>query len=140
MPRDRSIYCRHFHGLLGPGKRPDHVPCDKGHDLRKEFGGPEGRPFGKLPCCTDPYAIKCGDFEGFTKEELAEEERQLQSRIQRMALAAKAINEVHQQTKEYAGQMECPICKIGTLHWNVSPYNKHKRGVCTTDGCVGFME
>ena len=39
-----------------------------------------------------------------------------------------------------AGNIDCPVCKQGVLQYSRSGYNGHVHGICTTDGCVAWME
>lgn len=39
-----------------------------------------------------------------------------------------------------AGQISCPVCKSGALHFNRSGYNGHIHGACSTPSCVRWME
>lgn len=38
------------------------------------------------------------------------------------------------------GEMPCPKCKSGTLHYSVSGYNGHMHGRCSTPDCFVWME
>jgi len=39
-----------------------------------------------------------------------------------------------------AGNMPCPVCKTGILHYQRSAYNGHVHGQCTTTNCVWWRE
>jgi hypothetical protein len=36
--------------------------------------------------------------------------------------------------------MKCPICRTGELKYSRSTYNGHVHAICSTDGCVAWME
>lgn len=38
------------------------------------------------------------------------------------------------------GSVPCPSCEGGTLRYSVASYNGHMHGMCTTKGCVSWME
>jgi hypothetical protein len=39
-----------------------------------------------------------------------------------------------------AGVMDCPVCKTGKLKYHRSAYNGHVHALCSTPGCVSWME
>ena len=39
-----------------------------------------------------------------------------------------------------AGQIDCPVCKVGKLRYSRAAYNGHVHAGCTTQGCVRWME
>jgi hypothetical protein len=47
---------------------------------------------------------------------------------------------VIQQDSRQQGQLECPICKTGTLRFSKAPSNGHIHAACSTEGCVRFMQ
>lgn len=38
------------------------------------------------------------------------------------------------------GEVDCPVCDGGTIHYSVSGFNGHRHAKCTTADCVSFME
>lgn len=36
--------------------------------------------------------------------------------------------------------MICPICTTGALNYTVASYNGHMHAMCTSEGCVRWME
>lgn len=51
----------------------------------------------------------------------------------------------HPQTNYFCGkgEMDCPICKTGKLHYDRSPHNGHVFGCCSGhvgEGCVWWRE
>jgi hypothetical protein len=39
-----------------------------------------------------------------------------------------------------AGNIPCPVCNAGRLHFTRAGYNGHVHAHCTTGGCVAWME
>jgi hypothetical protein len=39
-----------------------------------------------------------------------------------------------------AGEIPCPVCRAGRLHFMRSSYNGHVHASCTTPACVRWME
>lgn len=63
--------------------------------------------------------------------------------FENIAIAIKAIKEKHGFTKKpekgIVGEIDCPVCKTGKLHYSVAAYNGHIHAKCTTKSCIGFM-
>ena len=38
------------------------------------------------------------------------------------------------------GKIDCPVCEKGTLRYSQANINKHIHAVCSTLGCVKWME
>lgn len=38
------------------------------------------------------------------------------------------------------GQLPCPACESGTLHYSVATSNGHLWGKCTTEGCASWLQ
>ena len=38
------------------------------------------------------------------------------------------------------GQIPCPVCASGTLHYSIAGSNGHLHGHCSTEGCVSWMQ
>lgn len=38
------------------------------------------------------------------------------------------------------GEVPCPVCETGVIHYSVAGYNGHRHARCTTANCVCFME
>ena len=71
-------------------------------------------------------------------------------RMRNIALAVRKIREKHgllpppaltagQKKEGFTGTIECPCCK-GELRYVIKPGNHHCWGVCSTDGCLSWME
>jgi hypothetical protein len=75
-----------------------------------------------------------------TKEELDQLEALMEKR-------SKAVDAAYKDAKEKGfkrgnggqGQIKCPCCESGTLHYKVSAYNGHLWGRCSTEGCVAWV-
>jgi hypothetical protein len=39
-----------------------------------------------------------------------------------------------------AGEMKCPVCKVGTLRYSRAAYNGHVHAACSNCECVRWME
>jgi hypothetical protein len=58
-------------------------------------------------------------------------------------IARKAITDIHGTEKpecNVAGDIQCPVCTTGKLHYRISNYNGHIHAQCDTKGCVRWME
>lgn len=57
--------------------------------------------------------------------------------------ARKAITDKHgtEKPEEFTtGEVPCPVCEEGQLHYRISGLNGHIHASCTKDGCVNWME
>jgi hypothetical protein len=103
-------------------------------------------PTGKLPCLRDMGEhIDCPQRRWLTDEEIEESLRETEAAMQRMfaGLAAVAADAEHRGLKKGnggRGEVGCPVCNSGTIHYSVASYNGHRHAKCTTDGCVSFIE
>jgi len=76
---------------------------------------------------------------------IARSSESLEAAIQRMlsglaAVAADAEQRGFKKGNGGLGEVACPVCNSGTIHYSVASYNGHRHAKCTTDGCVSFME
>lgn len=143
----RATRCRHFNGL-------QHGSCDAGVC----YGTLQAGGF-LLPCL--PWTHKagkpvaqCKSYEVRTPDELEREQRELERLFDGLTVARQAIiadldnrhsrgdNTVVQRANYVAGAgaIPCPACKAGTLKYSRAPYNGHIHAVCSTTGCVQWME
>jgi len=83
--------------------------------------------------------IKMRQQQGMTREEAEEEEERFQRMLANTAKAREAIIAKEGKTRGVTDSIDCPICG-GVLHYSISGYNGHIHAVCTTDGCVAWME
>ena len=71
-----------------------------------------------------------------TKEERDALRANMGERIKQIGVARAALI----NTKQGSGEIECPICKTGKLHFSVARSNGHVHAQCTTRLCVSWME
>lgn len=60
-----------------------------------------------------------------------------------IAIARQAITDKHGQQKPqltFCAEMPCPICKAGTLSYQISAVNGHIAAECSTSDCVKWIE
>lgn len=50
------------------------------------------------------------------------------------------IHEKHKGVRGIQSEMECPVCKQGTLRYSIAKCNGHVWAGCSTKGCVSFMQ
>ncbi len=63
--------------------------------------------------------------------------------FQNIATARQAITDKHGNGKPqvtFQSEMECPICSIGTMRYQISAHNGHIAAECSTSDCVRWME
>ena len=134
----RTEFCKHYRAMS------DHTTCEKG----VAYDDFKGLAFEQRPCFERNGVAPCGCAlaEFPTAEERAEEERQTNEYVQRIANARQAIvNHLggpwkRGKTGSSQGEIDCPVCSEGQLRFTRSGYNGHIHARCTTDGCVGWME
>lgn len=107
-----------FHQFMAPGQM-DMMPC-----------------LGKSP----EAIARCLQYCGHTDEELAERERDMNERCERMGKIRKAIVTHIDKTDEWVGTIKCPACESGTVRYSRAKYNKHIHAACSTPDCAAWME
>jgi hypothetical protein len=80
-----------------------------------------------------------------TEEEVQAENERIEKATARLFAGFKAVAEDAQKRgfkkgNGGQGQVCCPVCEHGTIHYSVAGYNGHRHARCTTAGCVAFME
>lgn len=135
----RTIFCSHYRAMA------EHTTCAAGvcYELFR------GLAFEARPCFArqgQPAPGGCPLAQFPTAEELAAEEAALEFRF---ALIAKARREIvthlggpwKRGTAGAEGRIDCPVCGAQeALRFVRSGYNGHIHAVCTTGGCVSWME
>jgi hypothetical protein len=71
-----------------------------------------------------------------TPEERAKLRAEWKKRLVQIGVARQAILD----TKQGAGEIECPVCKSGRLRFSVARSNGHVHAKCTTRLCMSWME
>jgi hypothetical protein len=130
----KNDWCRHFRDLT---KNAD---CRAGVVYKiiapKPLAGEGG-----LPCWgVKPGTVLCEYREGYTADEIAEQEDWLRQRMNDMGTVLRAIDAEHKASQSWAGEMPCPICKTGRLRWTKARYNGHVHAGCSTPDCISFMQ
>jgi len=54
--------------------------------------------------------------------------------------ARAAIVAKHGKARGVSGEMPCPVCSSGTLHYSIAQANGHIHAACSTATCVRWME
>lgn len=95
----------------------------------------------RMPCFKGRCpAAKCEKLEFPTAEEVAEAEREMEEAFDRALQVRRAINDAVAAGAPERGQMGCPICIKGSLHYHVTKPRGHVHAKCTTPLCINFME
>lgn len=137
----RLATCKHFNGI-------QHKACRAGvtyKDVEAEAPPLTGR---HLPCLPNMKSGvcegECAKREFPTAAEVEEREVAMMKSLDNTRMAIVAISEKIGKWKKgmggCGGDMPCPVCKTGTLHYSRSGYNGHLHGACTTVGCVRWMQ
>lgn len=71
-----------------------------------------------------------------TPEERAELRKNWKKRLEQIMIARDAIVNDGRNT----GNIDCPVCKTGKLHFSVAKSNGHVHAKCTTRLCMSWME
>ncbi len=71
-----------------------------------------------------------------TPEERAKLRAEWKERLVQIGVARQAILD----TKQSAGDIECPVCKSGRLRFSVARSNGHVWANCSTRLCMSWME
>ena len=61
------------------------------------------------------------------------------SPFENLFAALSLIAAEHKRTGEWGGEVACPACG-GALRWSKARSNGHVHGVCSTAGCLRWMQ
>ena len=97
------------------------------------------RPF-RLPCFQrDGITDRCNCAAFPTLEEAREREARVKEKLKQTGIARQAIVTLTNGKRSTSGELACPVCESGRLHFSVA-YNGHIHAQCTTETCVRWME
>lgn len=114
--------------------------CSAGVNYRELVGGEDFGWMARLPCLPDspltkePVA-KCEKYERKSPAEIIAEELEQKAFSDAVVMA---IGAIRKQGKD-SGEVSCPKCYAGKVHYSVAKLNGHIWGRCTTDGCISWM-
>ncbi len=128
----RGSWCRH----RTPFDASQYPVCKVGIDYHKF-----PKPHNQMPCLGETEAARagCPQYSGYTDEELADREKDLDERFDRIALIRSAIIAQIKATSVRGGHIPCPACKTGTVGYSQAS-NGHVHARCSTDKCAAWME
>lgn len=135
---DVSERCRHFNGPV------HNKECKANINYRNLVGGPDWGWMARMPCAgasplrKEPVA-ECKSRDPYSKEEILEQEKELQKRF---AFIAKAHGDIRKFAKGKdisGGIISCPACSK-PLHFSIAKLNGHIWAKCESEGCVQWME
>lgn len=128
----RDNWCRHRTAF----DRDKFPVCKVGVDYH-QFDG----PFNTKPCLGESAEAKarCSQYSGWTAEEIAEREREVEASMNRIRAAITAIREAVGGKRGLGGSIPCPTCSK-PLHYSIARLNGHIHARCETPQCVSFME
>lgn len=132
--------CRHYNGLLGPGLKEDHKPCGRGLNPRQDYCHPGDGHGIRFACVGHKEAPTCPEYDPFTPEEVAADKKEIDELVAKTLKARTAIMNAVGNRVGVTGTVPCPCCQGGTLAYRVSGFNGHVWGMCSTKGCVKWME
>jgi hypothetical protein len=136
LEEQKASKCVHFNGLQND-------KCEAGI-LYVAVENLTVKGFARWPCFRDGEACQCSRRHFPTPEEVA---AGCAATRASMARTGKAMDAAFADAKAKgfekgnggSGQVKCPCCDSGTLHYSVAAYNGHVWGKCSTDGCVSWM-
>ena len=140
--------CVYYNGLSGPGMKDDSSRrCDAGvvYLTVKDETRPRDN-FQQWPCFRSGEPITtCLKRHFPTPEEVAAEVAEHDARWERLKLGIGVASENAKlrglkKGSGGVGEVPCPVCKSGTLHYSVAGYNGHMHGHCTTKDCLSWMQ
>ena len=123
--------CKHFTGV-------QHAACGAGVDYAAVTDSTQTEVGQSLPCLN--RGVPCASRAFPTSEELAAEKAAWAESFRRAAVARAAIAAKHGKSRDLVGEMACPVCATGTLHYSIASRNGHIHAACSTDGCARWME
>lgn len=138
------LTCRHFNGVWKPGMRRN--TCAAGVDYREHAGGEDTGWVLALPCLPrevgrkyDRDVVPCGLREFPSEDEVEADEKR------GMELAALVLRAAHLVIQHSGGKrgvigvVTCPACGED-LRYSVSGHNGHTSGLCSTGGCLSWIQ
>lgn len=134
-------WCKHYNGA----GRSD--VCRAGVNYAELADGSRPGMLNRLPCLRTHFkedvVAECALREWHTPEEIAERVAASRASAAKYITARAAITDYLKENgkprRSVQGNIPCPICKTGMLHFSIA-YNGHCHASCTTDGCVRWME
>lgn len=134
----KARFCRHFNGLVNDR-------CDAGIAYLSVKGAPKDSFRSKYPCCDNDSGATC---ERCVKPTLEEARREVDAEEVEIGQSLAAMRKAHEHAASQGlgrgkggnGQMPCPKCGTGTLHYRVASINGHMHANCTTPKCLAWME
>lgn len=127
----RMRTCRHFTGI-------QHDACAAGVAYESVTDRSLRPP--RRPCLDENSPIRCELANYPTREEAEERDREIHEGLLLIFKARAAIVEAMGSKRGLKGQIPCPCCDGGTLHYTVAAINGHIWGACSTPSCVRWME
>lgn len=146
--------CIHFSGIQNDG-------CDAGHkylDVAVPLTGeqvawhnenyPELDVIGtaiahRIPCFVENGVSTCSDYREPSLAEIDQFEAEINNEVSRSLKALKAVIEhltAINAPRGTRGNIPCPICGTGELHFSRARYNGHISAKCTAAKCVEWMQ
>ena len=122
--------CLHFNGTVNKS-------CKRGV-VYNDVKDSSTSPF-RYPCHSDGVDILCGFREYPTVEQLDREDKEFAVLLSNMLLVRKAITDTTHGKRNLQGNLNCPVCTTGKVHYSVA-YNGHIHAQCSTDKCVNWIE
>ena len=123
-------------------RRSCRAPCLQEYKSHERVDGkmvPIWKPWHRAP----GEEMTCPKFRPPTDEEIAADDADTQSVLDRMRVVMTVVSKWRTWTKSHRvakqGVIECPACK-GRLHLSQAAYNGHVWGKCETKDCVSWME
>lgn len=143
--------CIHYNGAINPAAQGI---CRAGVNYRELAG--EGGITGwitRLPCMPIEFRgqgckATCEKLTFPTAGQIEESEREWKAHLAKVMTAytgnvrkwCEANKWDRRNPKGATGKVPCEACGVGEIHLSMSAYNGHVHGVCTTEGCVKWME
>lgn len=135
-------YCQHY----GRAEKGGGMECKAGMDLKtlqRIQTEPNGLKWG--PCIgghelEDPIA-HCPHWQRRTRESAEAFADSVERSMTQMAASFKVISEWRQKPPRGKAEIiDCPVCEGGRLHLTQASRNGHVSAMCSTKGCLNFME
>lgn len=112
------------------------------HQFQKSPDGTIIPGYGALMPCLGQSAeakARCPQYSGWTAEEIAAREADMEARLGRIGTIRKAIVAETKSTLSRSGVMPCPACGTGKVSWSMAS-NGHVHARCSTPQCASWME
>jgi hypothetical protein len=130
--------CIHYKG--GP-----QAVCAAGVNIREHVGGPDFGWGCRMPCHKRSFSgvdvsekVPCALYLEPTAEQIAAHEEKFMKLTERSVIAVDAIRKDAAGKRGVVGKVECPACK-GILRYGVA-LNNHIKAICSTEGCINFIQ